>query len=106
MKNINEYFYIFSKLLTSLLLLFLVFVLGYLLFHSYKDVDQEETKTLNRIENIEITIWSVLKIIRLAIVIPYTDNEKFMCERNRENLTLEKSINFGMGKCCLIFKAI
>ena len=39
MNKITNYFYIFSKLTTSLVLLFIVFLMGYTLFNSYKDVE-------------------------------------------------------------------
>lgn len=39
MNQIINYFYIFSKLTTSLVLLFVVFLMGYALFNSYKDVN-------------------------------------------------------------------
>ena len=39
MNKITNYFYIFSKLTTSLVLLFIVFLMGYALFNSYKDVE-------------------------------------------------------------------
>ena len=39
MNKITNYFYIFSKLTTSLVLLFIIFLMGYTLFNSYKDVE-------------------------------------------------------------------
>ena len=41
MKSIIEYFYIFSKLTTSLVLIIIIFVMGYALFRSYKNIDEE-----------------------------------------------------------------
>ena len=38
MNKITNYFYIFSKLTTSLVLFFIIFLMGYALFNSYKDV--------------------------------------------------------------------
>ena len=40
MMKVSQYFYIFSKFTTSLILLLLVFILGYALYNSYQNVDK------------------------------------------------------------------
>ena len=40
--KVSQYFYIFSKLSTSLILLFLIFILGYALYNSYQNVDKAQ----------------------------------------------------------------
>ena len=56
MKNISEYFYIFSKLLTSLLLIIFVCLLLYLLINSYKKVDNESSQLKKELETLELQI--------------------------------------------------
>ena len=41
MKRIIEYFYIFSKLTTSLVLIIIIFIMGYALLRSYKNIDKD-----------------------------------------------------------------
>ena len=40
MIKIIDYFYIFSKLTTSLVLIIIIFIMGYALINSYQDVDK------------------------------------------------------------------
>jgi hypothetical protein len=48
MKKTIQYFYIFSKLTTSLVLIFIIFIMGYALISSYRNIDNEVTKIDNR----------------------------------------------------------
>ncbi|MDC0195134.1 hypothetical protein OAJ82_02575, partial [Alphaproteobacteria bacterium] len=56
MTKISNYFYIFSKLTTSLLLLFLVSVMGYMLFLAYKDTDDTALNKDIKIQNLSILL--------------------------------------------------
>ena len=47
MKKFTQYFYIFSKITTSLFLFLIIFVMGYALYTSYQNIDE----TANNVDN-------------------------------------------------------
>jgi len=49
MTKITEYFYIFSKLTTSLVLLLIIIVMGYAFFKSYQGIDDDNVNLENKI---------------------------------------------------------
>ena len=53
MSKFIGYFYIFSKLLTSIVLLMVITLMGYLLFRSYQDVDQVNNEFKSEIDEID-----------------------------------------------------
>ena len=56
MTKISNYFYIFSKLTTSLLLLFLVSVMGYMLFLAYQDTDDAALNKDAKEQNLSVSL--------------------------------------------------
>ena len=52
MFKITDYFYVFSKLVTSLILLGFLAVLGYALYISYKDVDENAINLDQKFSNV------------------------------------------------------
>ena len=56
MKRITNYFYIFSKIITSLVLLFIVIAMGFALFKSYRNTDSEIVKLDSRFKNLSDSI--------------------------------------------------
>ena len=52
MSKFIGYFYIFSKLLTSIVLLMVITLMGYLLFRSYQDVDQVNNEFKSEIDEL------------------------------------------------------
>ena len=53
MSKIIEYFYIFSKLTTSIVLIVIIFVMGYALINSYNETDVISIDLESRYENLE-----------------------------------------------------
>ena len=66
MNKIIDYFYIFSKFSTSLVLLILLFATGYALFNSYNDIDKNaanlENKLLSISKNVDLNHKSSIEI--------------------------------------------
>ena len=56
MSKFIGYFYIFSKLLTSIVLLMVITLMGYLLFRSYQDVDQVNNEFKSEIDELTNSI--------------------------------------------------
>ena len=56
MSKFIGYFYIFSKLLTSIVLLMVITLMGYLLFRSYQDVDQVNNEFISEIDELANSI--------------------------------------------------
>ena len=56
MKKIIEYFYIFSKLTTSFIMFLIIFILGYLLYNSYKNIDQTNINLESKFTKLSNTI--------------------------------------------------
>ena len=56
MSKFIGYFYIFSKLLTSIVLLMVITLMGYLLFRSYQDVDQVNNEFKTEIDELTNSI--------------------------------------------------
>ena len=56
MNKITNYFYIFSKLTTSLVLLLIVFLMGYALLKSYKTIDITNSNLEDRLISLESSI--------------------------------------------------
>ena len=52
MTKITEYFYIFSKLTTSLVLLLIIIVMGYAFFKSYQGIDDNNVNLENKISSL------------------------------------------------------
>ena len=52
MTKITEYFYIFSKLTTSIVLLLIIIVLGYAFFKSYQGIDDNNANLENKISSL------------------------------------------------------
>ncbi|MDC0056736.1 hypothetical protein OAJ74_01155 [Alphaproteobacteria bacterium] len=52
MTKITEYFYIFSKLTTSIVLLLIIIVLGYAFFKSYQGIDDNNVNLENKISSL------------------------------------------------------
>jgi len=77
MLKISHYFYIFSKVSTSIVLVFIIILMGYTIFQSYKDIDDNEhayknkleiiTKTINQNEKNYLDIKNQLKELSTAI---------------------------------------
>ena len=78
MLKISQYFYIFSKVSTSIVLVFIIILMGYTIFQSYKDIDEKEynykssfeaiSKTINQNEKNYIDIKNQLKELSTAII--------------------------------------
>ena len=52
MSKITEYFYIFSKLTTSLVLFLIIIVMGYAFFNSYQGIDNNNVNLENKISSL------------------------------------------------------
>ena len=52
MTKITEYFYIFSKLTTSLVLFLIIIVMGYAFFKSYQGIDDNNVNLENKISSL------------------------------------------------------
>lgn len=52
MSKITEYFYIFSKLTTSLVLFLIIIVMGYAFFNSYQGIDDNNANLENKISSL------------------------------------------------------
>ena len=52
MLKISQYFYIFSKLSTSIVLILIIVLMGYTLFKSYKDIDEKEYSDKTKFDTI------------------------------------------------------
>ena len=85
MFKITNYFYVFSKLITSFILLGFLVVLGYALYISYKDVDEVainlEQKFSNVTKEININSAKFLKIEKMI-----NNNSQSLVEINK-NIT-------------------
>ena len=89
MYKITNYFYIFSKLTTSLVLLFIIFLMGYALFNSYKDVKSNNSNLENKLVSLSNSI------IQNNIKLSNIDNKLI----NNDKLINEiKNINQGTKK--------
>ena len=78
MTKIVNYLYIFSKLTTSLLLLFLVLVIGYMLFLAYQDTDNNALNTDIKLQNLSAFLNA---------------NDQQLLFLNDELLTIKKDID-------------
>ena len=56
MTKITEYFYIFSKLTTSLVLFLIIIVMGYAFFKSYQGIDDDNVNLENKISSLSSDI--------------------------------------------------
>jgi len=115
MSKITQYFYIFSKLTTSVVLVFIVFIMGYVLLKSYKSIDNSKndlefnfkslsntvTKNNNdylnlekRINNTEIKINEFIKMLEskniLSVNNQYKEDIKNLLNLNNE---LQEQVN-------------
>ena len=52
MKKLTDYFYIFSKLTTSLVLIIIIFIMGILIFNSYQDKDKASDINDNKLDSL------------------------------------------------------
>ena len=84
MKKIIDYFFVFTKLLTSLVMLFIILVLGYLLFKSYSNEEQANLNIDNKILLLSDTINNNNLDIQVL--------SKKLTESNKDIDQLEKSI--------------
>ena len=89
MFKINDYFYAFSKLITSFLLLGFLAVLGYALYISYKDVDEVAINLEKKFSNVtkEINLNSA-KFLKIEEMI--NNNSQSLVEINK-NITKSDS---------------
>ena len=51
MEKLSQYFYVFSKLTTSLILLTIIFIMGYALYNSYQSIDKSNNQVDKKILN-------------------------------------------------------
>ena len=79
MTKITEYFYIFSKLTTSLVLFLIIIVMGYAFFKSYQGIDDNNV-------NLENTISSLSS----DIMINYNNFEKIVKKINDTNKSIDE----------------
>ena len=86
MNKLSNYFYIFSKLTTSLMLFLLIFFLGYALYNSYKDIDKSS-------ENIDEKFLSLSEDIILN-----SNKFKEIEESIKQNEILLSQINESLTK--------
>ena len=113
MNKIIDYFYIFSKFSTSLVLLILLFATGYALFNSYNDIDKNaanlENKLLSISKNVDLNHKSSIEIKNKLIdqendinkINKFISNKKIQINKEKEvfeNLlneikNLEKELN-------------
>ena len=113
MNKIIDYFYIFSKFSTSLVLLILLFATGYALFNSYNDIDKNaanlENKLLSISKNVDLNHKSSIEIKNKLIdqendinkINKFISNNKIQINKEKEvfeNLlneikNLEKELN-------------
>ena len=66
MTKITEYFYIFSKLTTSLVLFLIIIVMGYAFFKSYQGIDDNNVnfeKIVKKINDTDKSIDEIKKIL-------------------------------------------
>lgn len=78
MKKLTDYFYIFSKLTTSLVLVIIIFIMGAVLFNSYKDRD----KTSNIVDTKFDSLTNIVNLNKLEI---NQVNKKFIEINNNIN---------------------
>ena len=78
MKKLTDYFYIFSKLTTSLVLVIIIFIMGAVLFNSYKDRD----KTSNIVDTKFDSLSNIVNLNKLEI---NQVNKKFIEINNNIN---------------------
>ena len=86
MNKLSNYFYIFSKLTTSLMLFLLIFFLGYALYNSYKDIEKSS-------ENIDEKFLSLSEDINLN-----SNKFKEIEESIKQNEILLSQINESLTK--------
>ena len=78
MKKLTDYFYIFSKLTTSLVLVIIIFIMGAVLFNSYKDRDM----TSNIVDTKFDSLTNIVNLNKLEI---NQVNKKFIEINNNIN---------------------
>ena len=97
MFKISDYFYTFSKLITSFILLGFLVVLGYALYISYKDVDEVAISLEQKFSNVnkEINLNSekfskIEEMIKIMKTLSNINNNITNSNSNREFETLRK----------------
>ena len=96
MSKITEYFYIFSKLTTSLVLIIIIFIMGYALFKSYKEVDDVAIDLDSKIETLSNLLNSNKdNVSDLSKKITNSENQiieiKKILKQNNENVKNTKN---------------
>ena len=79
MTKITEYFYIFSKLTTSLVLFLIIIVMGYAFFKSYQGIDDNNVNLENKISSLSSDI-----------MINYNNFEKIVKKINDTNKSIDE----------------
>jgi len=79
MTKITEYFYIFSKLTTSLVLFLIIIVMGYAFFKSYQGIDNNNVNLENKISSLSSDI-----------MINYNNFEKIVKKINDTNKSIDE----------------
>ena len=79
MTKITEYFYIFSKLTTSLVLFLIIIVMGYAFFKSYQGIDDNNVNLENKISSLSSDI-----------MINYNNFEKIVKKINDTDKSIEE----------------
>ena len=78
MSKITDYFYIFSKLTTSLVLLIIIIMLGYALVNSYKNVDKDVVNIEQRFKSLTDSVLN---------------NDNNFIELNAKNKQIDNKLN-------------